>query len=60
MGKLLDAVSFALVGGAAAAFAAGAAALGEQRDLAALYWLVVGALVLRAAVQSIRPRSGAR
>ncbi|MCC6215624.1 MAG: hypothetical protein IT376_12235 [Polyangiaceae bacterium] len=60
MGRLLDAVSFALVGGAALAFALGAAAIGEQRDLAALYWLVVGGLVLRAAVQTLRPRGGAR
>jgi hypothetical protein len=45
---------------AAAAFALGVRALGEREDLAALYWLAVGALVLRSATDMLRPKSGAR
>jgi len=36
------------------------AALGERRDLAALYWLAIGGLVLRSAVELLRPRSSSR
>lgn len=60
MPKLLDALSIFLVLGATLAFAAGVAALGERRDLAALYWLAIGGLVLRGAVELLRPRSSSR
>jgi hypothetical protein len=42
---------------ACAAFALGIVALGDRRDLAALYWLVVGALALKGATDMLRPRS---
>ena len=60
MSKVVDALSILLVFGASLAFAVGIAALGERRDLAALYWLAIGGLVLRAAVELLRPRSSTR
>lgn len=54
---VVDAAGSALLLFAAGAFAAGIRSLGEQRDLAALYWLVVGGLLLKAAVEVVRPRS---
>ena len=60
MSKVLDALGILFVLGASAAFAVGVSALGERRDLAALYWLAIGGLVLRAAVELLRPRSSAR
>jgi hypothetical protein len=60
MSKVVDALSILLVLGASLAFAVGVAALGERRDLAAIYWLAIGGLVLRAAVELLRPRSSAR
>jgi hypothetical protein len=54
---LIDFAATGLLLSAAAAFAAGVRSLGEQRDLAALYWLVVGALLLKAATEVVRPRS---
>jgi len=60
MSKLVDVLSILLVLGAALAFCLGVAALGARRDLVALYWLVIGGLVLRAAVELLRPRSSPR
>ena len=60
MSKVVDALSILLVLGASLAFAVGVLALGERRDLAAIYWLAIGGLVLRAAVELLRPRSSAR
>jgi len=60
MSKVVDALSILLVLGASMAFAVGVLALGEHRDLAAIYWLAIGGLVLRAAVELLRPRSSAR
>lgn len=60
MNKLVDIVSVLLMLAAAAAFAAGVVALANQEDLAALYWLVVGALALRSATDLLRPRSATR
>ncbi|MCA9596914.1 MAG: hypothetical protein KC776_26550 [Myxococcales bacterium] len=58
--KIIDVATIALLLASAGAFAAGVYALGDRHDLAALYWLVVGALVLRAATDMLRPKSGAR
>ena len=55
MQKTLDVLSIALVAGGASGFALGIDALGESRDLHAVYWLVVGALLLRAATDMLRP-----
>ncbi len=55
MGRVIDALSILLVVAAGTAFSLGIVALGEQRDLHALYWLVVGGLVLKASVDLLRP-----
>lgn len=60
MSKVVDALSILLVLGASLAFAVGVSALGERRDLSAIYWLAIGGLLLRAAVELLRPRSSAR
>jgi hypothetical protein len=53
--QLVDVLGIVLVLGAGAAFVIGEAALGRAEDLRALYWLVVGVVALRAAVQATRP-----
>ena len=60
VGRVVDVLSVALLLGAAFAFGAGVDALAERRDLVALYWLVVGALTLKAATDVVRPRSSSR
>jgi hypothetical protein len=57
MGRVADVVNILLFVAACAAFALGIVALGDRRDLAALYWLVVGALALKGATDMLRPRS---
>jgi hypothetical protein len=56
--RLLDIVSCLLVIAAGLAFARGVHALGERKDLAALYLLVVGGLCLKAATELLRPKAG--
>jgi hypothetical protein len=51
----VDLMAIALFVGAAGAFLAGEAALASADDLEAVYWLVVGVVSLRAAVQIGRP-----
>jgi hypothetical protein len=58
--KLADVTSVVLLLLAAGAFAAGVFALTNKEDLSALYWLIVGALSLRAATDMLRPKSSAR
>ncbi len=60
MGRAVDIVSILLLLGAGVAFTLGIYALGDQRDLQALYWLVVGGLLLRSAVDALRPKTGSR
>jgi hypothetical protein len=60
MRKAVDALSLALLAGAALAFSLGVRALGDERDLASLYWLVTGALLLRAAIDLLRPKFDSR
>jgi hypothetical protein len=57
MNRVADAVNVLLFVAACAAFALGIVALGDRRDLAALYWLAVGALALKGATDMLRPRS---
>ena len=57
MARALDIISIALLAVGIAAMALGVHALGENRDLQALYWLVVGGLVLRTATDLLRPKS---
>jgi len=53
--QLVDALAAALVLGSGVTFALGEAALARAEDLHALYWLAVGIVCLRAAVQVGRP-----
>lgn len=55
MANLLDAIAVLLLVAAVAAFALGNSALGRAEDLRALYWLVIGVVTVRAAVQMGRP-----
>jgi hypothetical protein len=56
--RALDIVSCVLIVAGGLAFVYGVQALGERRDLAALYLLVVGALCLKSATDLLRPKSG--
>jgi hypothetical protein len=58
--KVVDVLSILALVVASSAFAYGAHELGDGQDLQALYWLAVGGLLLRAAVELLRPRTGAR
>lgn len=60
MVRLIDILSVVLLLGALSAFILGFVALGARRDLPALYWLIVGALALRASTNLLRPRAGSR
>jgi hypothetical protein len=54
--NLLTIVLFALAG---VSLTLGVVAIGDERDLQALYWLAMGALLLKASVEMVRPsRSG--
>lgn len=60
MVRLADVISVLLLVASVVAFVLGFLALGDRRDLIAVYWLVVGALSLRASTNLLRPRAGAR
>ncbi len=60
LARAVDLISIVLLLAAAGAFAFGVHALGDRRDLDALYWLALGALVLRASTDILRPKAGAR
>ncbi|HVU03249.1 MAG TPA: hypothetical protein VHE30_15920 [Polyangiaceae bacterium] len=60
MRNVVDALSIVLLVAAAVAFAFGVHALGDERDLAALYFLVTGALLLRSATDLLRPKLDGR
>jgi hypothetical protein len=57
---LVDALAIALLVLSTGAFSLGVLALGDERDLAALYFLVVGVVLLRASTDLLRPRSSGR
>ncbi len=57
MPKAVDALSISLMVLAAVAFSIGVFSLGNRQDLAALYWLAVGGLLLRASTDMLRPKS---
>ena len=58
MARVLDLIACSLVVGGGLAFARGVQALGERKDLVAIYLLVVGALCLKAATDLLRPKAG--
>jgi hypothetical protein len=53
--QLVDVLAIVLVVAAAVAFVFGENALARAEDLRAMYWLAVGVVSLRAAVQVARP-----
>jgi hypothetical protein len=53
--QLADGLAIALLLAAGAAFFVGNSALARAEDLKAIYWLVVGIVAVRAAVQVARP-----
>lgn len=53
--QLVDLLAIALLAAAGTGFLLGDAALARSDDLAAVYWLVVGVVSLRAATQVARP-----
>ena len=55
--RIANAVNIALFVCACAAFGAGIYALGNRKDLQALYYLLLGGLALKGAVDMLRPRS---
>jgi hypothetical protein len=54
--QLLDGIALAMLAAAGLAFGVGASSLARADDLKALYWIVVGVVAVRAAVQVARPR----
>jgi hypothetical protein len=60
MSRVANAVNVLLFLAACASFALGLYALGDRRDLQAIYWLIVGAISLRSATDMLRPRSPGR
>jgi hypothetical protein len=56
--RALDLIACSLVVAGGVAFARGAQALGERKDLVAVYMLIVGALCLKAATDLLRPKAG--
>lgn len=55
MSRLVDGLSILLLVFAGVAFTLGVAALGDQRDLNAVYWLIVGGLLLKTSAELLRP-----
>jgi hypothetical protein len=53
---LLDGIALTMLVAAGIAFGVGASSLARADDLKALYWLVVGIVAVRGAVQIARPR----
>ena len=53
--QLADALAVVLLLAAGVSFWFGSAALARAEDLKALYWLLVGVVTVRAAVQVVRP-----
>lgn len=60
MSRVANVVNLALFAAACVSFALGLYALGDRRDLQAIYWLIVGGVSLRAATDMLRPRSSSR
>ena len=54
--QLFDGIALAMGIAAGIAFGVGASSLARAEDLKALYWLAVGIVAVRGAVQLARPR----
>lgn len=57
MSRALDIVAIGLLVTGTAVLSAGIYTLGEGRDLGALYWLLIGALILRTASNLVRSKT---
>ena len=57
MSRVVDIFGFLLLCGATAAFIVGLQALADERDVLALFCLVVGTLVLRSASHLFKPKA---
>jgi hypothetical protein len=55
--RVVDTLAVLLLALAAVSFVVGVFSIGERRDLAALVWIAVGALALRAGTEALRPWS---
>ncbi len=55
MGRVIEILSVLLFFAAAGAFVRGILELGDQRDLHAVYWTVLGAVLLKGSVDLLRP-----
>lgn len=55
MSRFVDVLAVVLFVSAAVALALGVLALGDGKDLSAFYWTVLGAVLLKAAVDVLRP-----
>jgi hypothetical protein len=55
--RIANAINLVLFVFACVAFGLGLRALGDRKDLQALYYLLLGSLALKAAVDMLRPRS---
>lgn len=60
MSRVANLVCLLLFVVACVAFGLGLYALGDRRDLPAIYFLIVGGLALRSATEMLRPRSSPR
>jgi hypothetical protein len=60
MNRVANAVNLLLFVAACVSFALGLYALGDRRDLQAIYWLIVGGISLKAATDMLRPRASSR
>jgi hypothetical protein len=58
--RAIDILSVFLLLFAGVAFSLGVVSLDRREDLQALYWLGVGALLLKASVEMLRPGRGGR
>lgn len=57
MARAIDIISIALLTFGLLTFALGVYDLTDGRDLRAVYWLLIGAALLRAATDLLRPKS---
>lgn len=55
MGKVIEVFSVALFVASAAAFIRGVTELSDGRDLQAVYWVVLGAVLLKGSIDLLRP-----
>jgi len=60
MNRVANAVNLLLFVAACTSFGLGLYALGDRRDLQAIYWLIVGGISLKAATDMLRPRASSR